>query len=273
MKRLALFSVLFVSCSRTPDAPPPSPPKPPVPLYDAALRDGTVVFWKGGLLVKPILKHIDSELTHAAIVLYNGPDPYVYEAVPPRVHKVPLAEYRRQMQEKVRESRRPMAWYIMQPMDRYTPSQLAAMKRHAESQLGRPYMLRGWWKGHEVRGIFCSQLVGDIIAKSGIIEAGGIHESPGSLYEKAHCISQVLCSVLGPQNPPGAPGRGGGSNASSLQGYDFSDWTAQVLVWGFSGRIAASIRLCRDGSEPGPLVIRILLLRRLHTAVEVLFEL
>ena len=88
------------------------------------------------------------------------------------------------MEEKVDESRRPMAWFVMQPMDRYTSNQLAAMKAHAESQLGRPYMLRGWWKGHEVRGIFCSQLVGDIIAKSGKIEAGGIHESPGSLHDK-----------------------------------------------------------------------------------------
>ena len=58
------------------------------------LRDGSVIFWQGGLLVKPILKHTDSDLTHAAIVLYNGKEPFVYEAVPPRVHKVPLAEYR-----------------------------------------------------------------------------------------------------------------------------------------------------------------------------------
>ena len=93
----------------------------------------------------------------------------MYEAVPPRVHKVSLAEYRKLMEEKVDESRRLMMWYVMQPMDCYTAGQLAAMKAHAESQLGRPYMLRGWWKGHEVRGIFCSQLVGDIIAESGKI--------------------------------------------------------------------------------------------------------
>jgi len=143
-----------------------------------------VFFWQGGLLVHPILNRTDSDLTHAAIVLYNGNDPFVYEAVPPRVHKVSLAEYRLQMDEKVRESRRPMTWFGMQPMDRYTANQLAAMKAHAESQLGRPYMLRGWWKGHEVRGIFCSDLVGDIIEKSGKIESGHIRESPASLHDK-----------------------------------------------------------------------------------------
>jgi hypothetical protein len=178
MKRLTLLLILcLASCSREPAAPPPPP-------YDAGLQDGSVIFWQGGLLVKPILKHTDSDLTHAAIVLYNGKEPFVYEAVPPRVHKVPLAEYRRLMKEKVDESRRLMMWYVMQPMDCYTAGQLATMKVHAESQLGRPYMLRGWWKGHEVRGIFCSQLVGDIIAKSGKIPAGGIHESPGSLRDK-----------------------------------------------------------------------------------------
>ena len=181
MKRLALLlPVLFVSCSRGPTP----PPKLPAPPYDAGLRDGSVIFWQGGLLVKPILKHTDSDLTHAAIVLYNGKEPFVYEAVPPRVHKVPLVEYRKLMEEKGDESRRLMMWSVMQPMDCYTAGQLATMKVHAESQLGRPYMLRGWWKGHEVRGLFCSQLVGDIIAKSGKIPAGGIHESPGSLHDK-----------------------------------------------------------------------------------------
>ena len=88
------------------------------------------------------------------------------------------------MDEKVHESRRPMTWFVMQPMDRYTTDQLASMKAHAESQLGRPYMLRGWWKGHEVRGILCSELVGDIIERSGKIESGHIRESPGSLHDK-----------------------------------------------------------------------------------------
>ena len=72
----------------------------------------------------------------------------------------------------------------MQPKNRYTLIQLKAMKAHAESQLGRPYMLRGWWKGHEVRGVFCSQFAGNVLAKSGKIEAGGVRESPGSLHDK-----------------------------------------------------------------------------------------
>jgi hypothetical protein len=55
MKRLFLLTALILclaSCSRE-----PAPPKPASRPYDAGLRDGSVIFWRGGLLVKPILKH------------------------------------------------------------------------------------------------------------------------------------------------------------------------------------------------------------------------
>jgi hypothetical protein len=72
----------------------------------------------------------------------------------------------------------------MKPSTPYTYTQLLEMKKHAVEQLGRPYMLRGWWKGREVRGIFCSQYVGNIIEKSGLIKSGNFTESPGSLLKK-----------------------------------------------------------------------------------------
>ena len=151
------------------------------------IRDGSVLFWQGGLLVKPILKHTDSTITHAAVILYVNDEPWVYEAVPPRVHKMPLADYCRMLEVKSRRhaiQNRGFTWFIIQPRTPYTAEQLEAMKCYAESQLGRPYMLRGWWKGHEVRGIFCSQYVGDVIEQSGKISSAHIRESPASLYQK-----------------------------------------------------------------------------------------
>lgn len=176
MKRLALLLVLCLGCT-------PPPPQLTIP-YDAKLRDGTVIFWEGGLLVKPILRNTDSDITHAAIVLYRHDGPWVYEAVPPCVQRVPLADYQKMMAKRLRESRKPMSWYIMQPMNSYTTHELVSMKVYADSQLGRPYMLRGWWKGREVRGIFCSQYIGDIVEQSGKIKSDNFHESPGSLRMK-----------------------------------------------------------------------------------------
>jgi hypothetical protein len=144
-----------------------------------------VIFLRGGLLVKPIFHYTDSTLTHAAIVLYHGRDPWVYEATPPYVRRMPLADYIHLLEEKSHERferKRNMTWFIVQPRVRYGSLELAAMRNHAESQLGRPYMLRGWWKGREVAGIFCSQYVGDIIERSGRITSAHFRESPGSLY-------------------------------------------------------------------------------------------
>jgi hypothetical protein len=156
----------------------------PIPPYDAGLRDGSVLFWKGGPLARPVLKRTGSDISHAAIILYEGSVPYLYEAVPPCVRRVRIDQYEREMQTKAASSRRPFTWFIMEPKEPYTLAQLDAMKRHADSQIGRRYMLRGWLRGVEARGIFCSEFVSDTVAKSGKIESGGVHESPGGLYNK-----------------------------------------------------------------------------------------
>jgi len=148
-----------------------------------ATQDGSVLFWDSGILVRPIYKNTGSTLTHAAIILHVGGEPWVYEAVPPRVRRVPLNIYREEMKRK--EARlREFSWFIMQPRVAYTSTELSAMKKHADSELGRQYMMRGWWKGRIVRGIFCSQLVADIIEQSGRITSDNIKESPGSLHAK-----------------------------------------------------------------------------------------
>jgi hypothetical protein len=151
------------------------------------VEDGSVVFIRGGTLIGPIYRYTDSTLTHAAIILYSGMEPWVYEAAPPRVHKQLLTQYLvelRLKEQKERMQRKHMSWFLMQPRIPYTQRELEAMKWYAESQLGRPYMIRGWWKGHEVRGVFCSQYVGDVIEQSGKIQSSHFRESPGNLHKK-----------------------------------------------------------------------------------------
>ena len=213
MRRLAplplLCLVLLASCTPQPPLPAireprgmANPPgdRPDIPALSlAGLPNGTVIFWKGGNTAGPIYRHTGSDLAHAAIVLYDidlhkptygtmlGKTAYVYEAVPPEVRVVPFEQYKKEMEERCKHLRRKdhnFAWFLMKPKENYSFGQAAAMKLHADSQVGRPYMIRGWWKGHEVRGIFCSELVGDIIEMSGKIKSGHTHESPGSLHDK-----------------------------------------------------------------------------------------
>jgi hypothetical protein len=141
--------------------------------------NGSVIFWEDSLLVGPISRQTGSRITHAAVIL----DGYVYEAVPPCVHKVLLADYVERMRIKSRRQPK-FKWFVLRPQKTYLMCDVAAMKRYAGSQLGRPYSVRGWWRGCEVLGIFCSQYVANILEKSGIIKSAGVHESPVSLYEK-----------------------------------------------------------------------------------------
>lgn len=148
-------------------------------------RDGSVIFWRGGLLAGPIYRRTDSNITHAAIILYHHGESWVYESVPPCVHKVPLRDYLLELRLKQSQHpKRNLTWFMMQPKVPYAQHELTIMKQYAESQLGRPYMLRGWWMGREVRGLFCSQYIGNIIEQTGLIESSNWRESPGSLHAK-----------------------------------------------------------------------------------------
>jgi hypothetical protein len=149
--------------------------------------DGSVIFWESGFLVRPIERATGSDLTHVAIVLYENDGPYVYEATYPRVRRLPYAEYIAHLEElkaRPRWAKLGFKWTIMTPVESYTAQDLLDMKQYARSQLGRPYQLRGYWKGREVNGIFCSQYVGNCIEKSGRIQSANYKESPVSLKQK-----------------------------------------------------------------------------------------
>lgn len=150
------------------------------------MRDGSVIFWKGGLLVKPIYNATGSPLTHVAIILHQNGESWVYEAAPPKVHKVKLTDYETFLAKLASIKfiqRRNFSWFIRQPKVAYTPAEIDAMQTYADSQLGRAYRLRGWWS-NDTRGIFCSQYIGNMIAKTGRIISLDNRESPGSLYDK-----------------------------------------------------------------------------------------
>lgn len=152
------------------------------------IKDGSVLFWQDGRLVRPIKRQTGSTITHAAILL-NG---YIYEAVPPRVRKMPLNQYIEKMKVKKQKpgmQRRGFTWFIMQPKVPYTLIEIQSMTRYAESQIGRPYSLRGWNK-RETRGVFCSQLASNILEKGNRIKSDRFRESPGSLHKKLKDIYQ-----------------------------------------------------------------------------------
>ena len=149
------------------------------------MQDGSVILVHDGMLLKPILKYTGSNLVHAAVVLFVNGQPYGYEATWPRVRRLPWDEFQAYLTTNCqRYLRHGAGWVILQPKVVFTVGQLTAMKAFANSQLGRRYMLRGWWEQHEVRGTHCSQYVGNVLEKSGLITSANYRESPGSLCQK-----------------------------------------------------------------------------------------
>ena len=164
--------------------------------YGATHRDGTVIIVENGFLSRPITKITGSGKCHCAIILYQGGQPWVYEATLPHVRKMPLVDYQKWLeQRRLRCMSRGLtnrSIYYRQPKTPYTVEQLARMKIYAESQLGRKYMMRGYWKQRKVRGTHCSQFVSEVIAQSYRIQSDGSKETPRSLDEKIENISLAL---------------------------------------------------------------------------------
>ena len=146
-------------------------------------HDGAVVFvrnnGKQDIVSKEIVKATGDTLVHTAIVLYDKNVPYVYEStVPGGVQKQTLEQfYIKRDKISKRAPSKKLTLELVIPKIEYSQQELAKMKKYAKSQLGRPYMMRGWWKEQEVSGIHCSQYVSNIISQSGRIVSDNYKES------------------------------------------------------------------------------------------------
>ena len=134
--------------------------------------DGTLIFNDNGMLSRPISKVTGSSLTHVAIIFNDT----VYESTWPEVHRIPFNSYL--------QLRNKGTYSYFQPRVPFTNRQIQAMIKYAVSQLGRPYAMREYWRNKDVRGIDCSQYIGNVLEKSGLIVSADFKESPGSLFFK-----------------------------------------------------------------------------------------
>jgi hypothetical protein len=72
----------------------------------------------------------------------------------------------------------------MPPTNPISLNSLLKMKKYADSQLGRPYSIKGYLKGREVEGFHCAEYVGEILEMGRIIRSDKYRESPGGIYDK-----------------------------------------------------------------------------------------
>jgi hypothetical protein len=125
----------------------------------AQLPDGTLVFSsKPGTVIGNVAKRMaaraqgySAHYTHVGIVLGGR----VYHADFPRVTHYRIGDHKRGE----------LVSYQL-PARQYTPSQVASMKHYAQSQIGRPYRLRGFIRRDGSEG-WCSTFVGQVLNRGG----------------------------------------------------------------------------------------------------------
>lgn len=158
----------------------------------------TPQFEDGSLLVlersnKPVAQVTGSSITHMAILFHQGDTEWVYEATPAKARSLTLAEYRRELGGLDRHGSEPTRVSVLEPKYPYSEMQLARMRSHAASQVGRRYSVKGYVRGKESDGIHCAHLVATTL------QAGGRFQ-----FEQAYATSpgDLVASVTPFHKPP-----------------------------------------------------------------------
>ncbi len=158
--------------------------------------------WTDGSLVvlhnsnKMVAGWTDSDVTHVGLVMNVDGRPWVYEATPGRVRRVPITDYREELRELNASRRQPTRMSVLQPKRPYSPSELAAMRVYLNQQIGRRYSIKGAVRRKPSDGIHCAEYVATALAKSGRFRATNPHGlHPATIVQNAAPLHTVPTDV------------------------------------------------------------------------------
>src|SRR5690606_18782057 len=110
-------------------------------------------------------------VTHVAVVLHDGGTPYVYEATPGEVRRVPLKAYYAELGRinQGRDNDRKIRAWLAQPAEPLSAREVAAMRGYLNSQIGRRYSVKGYVRGSS-DGIHCAEYAAQALVKASQLE-------------------------------------------------------------------------------------------------------
>ena len=159
-------------------------------LAVAALSIGSPRIENGALIYLErsnaiVEQYTGSNVSHVAIAINIGQQPWIYEATPAKVRRVPLEEYYAEIKRLNQGRGRKIRMYVMAPREKFTWREIRAMKTYLDGQLGRRYSVKGYVRNRPASGIHCAELIADTLAYSGRIKFAETHRlSPGVLVTK-----------------------------------------------------------------------------------------
>ena len=158
-----------------------------VPSLAYSFENGTLLFVENGHNI--VEKYTHSSYSHVAIVV----DEQVYEAEPPKIHKMTVEDWFTKIGKDNEGSGSPEVVSIMVPKKSYTEEETAKMKEFLESQVGRRYSIKGYVRKQPGDGIHCAELCSEALEKSGRCDFStpNCQFSPGSLHDTLSDHQQV----------------------------------------------------------------------------------
>lgn len=148
------------------------------------LEDGTVIYLENS---NPVVeRYTGSSVTHVAIAINIGDQPWVYEATPNEVRRLPLSEYRHEIGELNQGRRKKVGLTCMRPKQVYSAAEVAAMRAYLDSQLGRRYSVKGYVRQKQGDGIHCAELLANTLTRGGHLTfEQAFRMSPHEVVERA----------------------------------------------------------------------------------------
>lgn len=148
------------------------------------LEDGTLLFLENCSSVVQRATH--GSMGHVAIVMNEGEEAWVYEAIPGRVRRLSVDDYYAELSRlNARKNEdKQIRTFALRPEEPYTETERQAMRQYLDEQIGRRYSVKGYVRGEETRGIHCAELASHTLNKSGRYQWDRCHSiSPSQLQE------------------------------------------------------------------------------------------
>ncbi len=118
---------------------------------------------------KPVSSFTGSAVTHVALIGRVADSPWVYEATPAKVRRLPWAEYVEEVSSLNSRREEPMRVWVLEPKQQYSFEEVAALHRYFHTQLGRRYSVKGYLRGKAGDGIHCAEFCLDGVDGGGTV--------------------------------------------------------------------------------------------------------
>jgi len=158
------------------------------------VETGSLIFLQNADKVVDI--QTGSEIDHVAMVIRVDGKPWVYEATPPKVRRMPLHDYYKEIATLNVSRKDPVRFWLMQPTKSFTKQESAKMKSYLDSQIGRRYSIRGYVRDKEGDGIHCAEFTANMLTRTGKLRfAKCYNENPSTLLKKVRPLYETKSEI------------------------------------------------------------------------------